>query len=181
MKISWDEYFIDFCKTIQKKSKDPSTKVGCVIVYPDHGICSTGFNGFPRGVLEIPEDYVPFNGYVLGVLQKEYHSKRAENIRQRTENRELKYKFVVHAEANAICNAAKQGHETDGCSIYVPWLPCSRCAGLIVQAGIKEVVLDPEYSNNVELMKRWEEEHKVAKIIFKESKVVVRNMNEGGK
>jgi dCMP deaminase len=50
--MRWDEYFIKMAFLVAEKSKDPSTKVGCVIVGPDNEIRSTGFNGFPRGVAE---------------------------------------------------------------------------------------------------------------------------------
>jgi deoxycytidylate deaminase len=57
----WDEYFINLAGLVAQKSKDPSTKVGCVIVGPDHEIRTTGFNGFPRGVREvtITETHLP--------------------------------------------------------------------------------------------------------------------------
>ncbi len=146
--LGWDEYFIGMCYHVQKKSKDPSTKVGCVIVGPDNGIRGTGFNGFPMGVEDLPERY---------------------------SNRELKYKFVSHSELNAICLAAKWGIELNGCKIYVPWLPCSGCAKAIIQSGIKEVILDKNYKIDPELAKRWADEHEAASIMFQEAGVVVRN------
>lgn len=145
--ITWDEYFINLCYEVSKKSKDPSTKVGAIIVYPDHGICSTGFNGFPRGM---------------------------EDLDARYDDREFKIKAVVHAEANAILNAGKHGHKTDGCILYVPWHPCSGCAKQIDQAGIKEVVIDPDYPMTDALRERWREETEFAKIIFREAKIPVR-------
>ena len=59
--MNWDEYFFDIIKSVSKKSKDPSTQVGCLIVSPNNEIVSTGFNGFPRGVEDryevVPERY----------------------------------------------------------------------------------------------------------------------------
>lgn len=60
---NWSAYFIDMAMLVASKSKDPSTKVGCVIVGPDNEIRSTGYNGFPRGVKEVvqqvPEEHIP--------------------------------------------------------------------------------------------------------------------------
>jgi len=50
--MNWDRYFIEMAMLVAKKSKDPSTKVGCVLVGPENQVISTGFNGFPRGVRE---------------------------------------------------------------------------------------------------------------------------------
>lgn len=116
--MNWDTYFADLCKAVAQKSKDPSTKVGAIIVGPDKEIRSTGWNGFPRGVYDIPERYA---------------------------NREIKYKLVAHGELNAICNAARVGTPLNGCSLYVyPFFPCSECAKAIIQVGIKEIVVISE-------------------------------------
>jgi dCMP deaminase len=90
-------------------SKDPSTKVGAVIVDPRRVVRGMGYNGFPRGVCDTPERYA---------------------------DRPTKYKLVVHAEANAILNATG---DVRGCVLYCTWHPCSACAALIAQAGIAEV------------------------------------------
>ena len=150
--MNWDDYFINLCYEVAKKSKDPSTKVGAVIVYLDNGVCSTGFNGFARGV--------------------------EEKYSIRWEDRTQKYPLVVHAEMNSIFNAARHGHITKGCKIYVPWHPCSNCANAIVQAGISKVILDVNFKEDPELMKRWEKEHNMAKIILKEGGVLVRKSNQ---
>ena len=146
-KLTWDQYFINLCYEIAKKSKDPSTKVGCIIVYQDNGICTTGFNGFARGI---------------------------EDSFERLENRSIKYPMIVHSETNAIYNAAKHGHNTNGCKMYVPWLPCSSCANSIVQSGIVEVIMDGNFVKDPDLMKRWEKEHNMARTILEEGGVVMR-------
>lgn len=112
-KFTWDEYFMKIAETVALKSKDESTKIGAVIVGPNHEIRSTGFNGFPRGF----SDNDP--------------SKQV---------RPIKYKFFEHAERNAIYNAARFGASVDGCTIYCPWPPCSDCARAIIQSGIKRVI-----------------------------------------
>lgn len=112
--ISWDTYFFRLAELVATKSKDPSTKVGVVVVGPDHEIRSTGFNGFPRGV-------------------DETDPKRWE--------RPTKYLFVEHAERNAIYNAARMGLSLKGCTMYMNFhpIPCIDCAKGVVQSGIKEV------------------------------------------
>lgn len=107
----WDKRFIEMAEFVADWSKDPSTKVGAVIVRPDRTIASVGFNGFARGVLDTAE---------------------------RLSNRELKYPLTVHAEINAILSAKEpvRGH-----TLYVsPLSPCTTCAGAIIQAGISQVV-----------------------------------------
>jgi dCMP deaminase len=110
---NWDARFLELARHIAGWSKDPSTKVGCVVVGPDREIRSTGFNGFPRGI----EDNV-----------------------DRLANREMKYPLVCHAEENAIMHAARIGVALKGCIAYVTWPPCTRCARSLIQAGIREIV-----------------------------------------
>ena len=111
---SWDQYYLDICKVVATRSKDPNTQVGCVIIGPNREIRSTGYNSFPRGI----RDDVP----------------------ERLE-RPTKYLWIEHAERNAICNAARAGTATEGCTIFVEIMPCMDCARAIVQAGIVEVVV----------------------------------------
>lgn len=107
---SWDRWYIELAAFVAGRSRDPSTKVGAVIVRPDKTIASVGFNGFPRGVSDDPALYA---------------------------NREEKYKRVVHAEMNAILTAREPLH---GYTMYLSLMPCERCAVHVIQAGIKSVV-----------------------------------------
>lgn len=108
--MSWDDRFLELATVISSWSKDPSTQVGAVIVDDDNRVISIGYNGFPKGI-------------------KDDH---------RLSNRDLKYEMVVHAEANALLFA---NAPVKGCTIYTwPFQPCSRCASLIIQAGIRRVV-----------------------------------------
>ena len=109
----WDRRFLELAKHISKWSKDPSTKVGCVVVGEDREIRSTGFNGFPRGI---------------------------EDDSDRLEDREQKYPLICHAEENAIMHAARIGISLKGNTAYISWPPCSRCARSLIQAGVNEVV-----------------------------------------
>ncbi len=117
MSSKWDERFIELAKHISQWSKDPSTKVGCVVIGEDREIRSTGFNGFPRGIADDSE---------------------------RLEDREQKYPLICHAEENAIMHAARIGVSLKGCGAYVTWPPCTRCARSLIQAGVVEVVYPQE-------------------------------------
>lgn len=109
--LSWDYRFLELAKHIAQWSKDPSTKVGAVIVRPDRTIASVGYNGFPRGVWDQAERY---------------------------NDRQQKYPMVVHAEMNAILSSKEP---LSGYTIYVnPVSPCATCSGAIIQSGIKRVV-----------------------------------------
>lgn len=107
----WDRRFLQLARFIAQWSKDPSTKVGCVVVDDMKRIVSTGFNGLPSGV---------------------------EDTIERLSDRAVKYKMVVHAERNAIIDAKRN---LAGMTAYVwPIMPCSECAAMIIQAGIDKVI-----------------------------------------
>lgn len=107
----WDMRFLRLAREIASWSKDPSTQVGAVIVRPDKTIASLGYNGFPRGIPDRPETYA---------------------------NREEKYRYIVHAEANAIVSAREP---LFGYTLYTLPLPvCQDCCKLALQAGIMRFV-----------------------------------------
>ena len=110
--ISWDEYFMGVAMLAARRSKDPSTQVGCCIVSQDNIIISTGYNGMPKGC---NDDEFPWD---------------------RT-GEDTKYPYVVHAELNAILNA--NGRDLRGSRIYVALFPCNECAKAIIQSGIREI------------------------------------------
>ena len=135
--MHWNEYFFEMCVFVSQKSKDLHTKAGCVIVGPDNEVRSTGFNGFPRGVVD-SETY-PGDNYVI--------TERKILVAERTARPE-KYIWTEHAERNAIYAAARMGTSLKGCKIYVTGLPCFDCCRAIIQAGITEVYIvkyDMEY------------------------------------
>jgi dCMP deaminase len=110
----WDNRFIRLAQEISTWSKDPSKKIGAIIV-KDKRILATGYNGFPKGIDDAPEKY---------------------------ENRELKYELVVHAEMNAIYNATFNGISLKDSTLYVWGLPvCSECTKGIIQVGINRIVM----------------------------------------
>ena len=102
--------FMELAEHVAGWSKDPSTKVGCVIVDQQNRVVSLGFNGFPRGVKDTNLRYM---------------------------DKDVKYLFVAHAERNALDNAPLS---VEGCTLYSPLLPCNECAKSIIQKGIKKVV-----------------------------------------
>ena len=123
--ISWDEYFMGMAVLSALRSKDPSTKVGAVIVSPDNKVISIGYNGMPR---QIDEDQLSWN---------------------KGEGLDSKYLYVCHAEFNAILNT-QVGGTLKGATLYVTLFPCNECAKAVIQTGIKEVVyLDNKYKDTV--------------------------------
>ncbi len=106
----WDQRFLDLAEHISQWSKDPRTKVGAVIVDGKKRVVSIGYNGFPRGVEDIPDRY---------------------------NDRPTKHLFVAHAERNALDNSPMN---VENCTLYVPLVPCSECAKSIIQRGITRVV-----------------------------------------
>ena len=114
--LTWDEYFMGLAHLSAKRSKDPSTQVGAVIVSSEHRVVSIGYNGFPNGC---SDDEFPWD--------------------REGDFGNTKYPYVVHAELNAILNSK---HDLKGCSIYVSLFPCNECAKAIIQAGIRTVVYE---------------------------------------
>lgn len=112
----WEGRFLALAGQVASWSKDPSSKVGCVIIRPDRTIASLGYNGFPRRVADNPS---------------------------LLEDRPSRLMRIVHAEANAIVSSREPLH---GYTMYVwPFPPCASCAGLIIQAGLTRVVaMEPD-------------------------------------
>lgn len=129
----WDLRFLNLSEFISNWSKDPSTKVGAVITDNNNRIISVGYNGFPQDITD----------------------------NDRLENRETKYKIIVHGEMNAILFANRSLHD---CTLYTyPFMPCPRCAGMVIQTGIKRVV---SYNNMPE---RWANEFEISQQLFQEA------------
>lgn len=122
----WDRWFLGMSEYISTASKDPSTKVGAVIVDRDRRIVSTGYNGFPKGI---------------------------EDSEELLHNREKKYKLIIHGEMNAILFAKRS---VEGCTLYTtPFLPCATCSSFIIQSGITRVVSwyvdNPRWNESIQL------------------------------
>lgn len=114
--MNWDSYFMEMAELVASKSKDRSTKVGCVIVGPNHEVRTTGYNGFCRGI--------------------------DDDVDERHERPE-KYLWTEHAERNAIYNAARNGIRIEDCTAYTTVFPCADCARSFIQSGVKRVVTRP--------------------------------------
>ncbi len=136
----WDVRMLEMATMVASWSKDKSRKTGCIITGPNREIRSTGYNGFPRGVVD---------------------STPARHVRP------AKYLWTEHAERNAIYNAARCGTPLDGCTIYLPWYPCAECARAIIQCGITTVVgvepdwNDPKYAEDFKVVVRMLAEARV--------------------
>jgi dCMP deaminase len=115
----WDKRFLEMAALVATWSKD-TTKVGCVIVGSDREVLGVGYNGLPRGVMEL--------------------SGRTE--------RPAKYLWTEHAERNALYNALLTGVKVSGATMYLNWYPCADCARGIIQSGITCVVAGQEPNFN---------------------------------
>lgn len=153
--LRWDRHFLGLAFAHAKMSKDPSTKIGAIIVGPDREIVAAGFNGFPRGIADTPE---------------------------RLNDRDTKIKLVVHAEMNAILAAARIGSAVKDCTMYMAatdasgavWggAPCVRCTVETIQAGIAEVVSWPIKT----APSRWRSDLEEARLLLAEAGVVFREI-----
>ena len=109
----WFNRYMALCDHMAQWSKDPTTKVGAVIVDSQNRVISMGYNGFPRGV--------------------------RDNF-TRLNNRETKHKFTCHAERNALDQAPGS---VEGCTLVSSRFPCVECSKSIIQRGIIRVVTLP--------------------------------------
>lgn len=144
--MNWDNYHMGICDAVSLRSKDESTKLGAVIIGDGNELRSSGYNSFPRGV----DDYVPAR-----------------------QQRPLKYKWFVHAEANAIFNAARVGTPLLGCRIYCAWPPCPNCAMAIISCGIREVVV-----RSLDVPSRWQGDMSISATMLDEAGVVLRALDK---
>lgn len=138
----WDSRFCDMARFVADWSKDPKAKVGAVVFAKRGGDVSIGYNGFPIGVKDSTD---------------------------RLQDSEIKLELIVHAEQNAIIAA---GSRTQGATLYVWGKPiCARCAGSIIQAGIRRVVaLSPEAEKPES---KWRVSGNIAHEMFTEAGVEV--------
>lgn len=136
--LKWDKRFVELARHISTWSKDPSTQTGAVITDSYGRVISVGYNGFSKGVEDTPE---------------------------RLNNREIKYKIIVHCERNALLFAERS---LKGCTLYTwPFMSCSTCAAMVIQAGITRCVAP--WSDNP----RWKDDFELSQQLFKEAEVTV--------
>jgi len=146
--ISWDKLWMDMAYKLSERSKDDATQVGCIIINSDNRIISYGYNGFAEGIEDTEDRW-----------------KRPE-----------KYKRVIHAEENAVLNPTiviKPGKPLFQCRMYITVLPCSKCARIVIQSGVKEVIYKNERGDKNSLL-----EYSLTQEMFKEANVVLRKYNK---
>lgn len=110
--ISWDEYFMNIAREVAKRSKDPSSQNGCVIVDAKRRPISFGYNGLIQG---------------------------ADESKMTLSERPMKYYFAVHSEMNALIFARAS---VEGCTLYTGIASCENCLKHCLQAGIKRIVYE---------------------------------------
>ena len=124
---SWDEYFIELANTAARRATCDRGRSGCVIV-KDKQVLVTGYVGSPMGLPHCDDD-----GHLFKKMLHEDGSVTNHCVR------------TVHAEQNAICQAARRGIALDGATLYCTMTPCRTCAMLIINCGIKRVVCEKKY------------------------------------
>lgn len=143
--MDWTDYFLSIAETVKEKSKDRRTQIGAVIVGSDNEIVSTGYNSFPRGIDDEQED---------------------------RQVRPEKYYWIVHAEMNAILNAARIGVSTKNCTMYLTCgVPCSDCCRGIINSGIKKIYC--KIQDTTRNRDHWDAHAARSRVMFEESGVEV--------
>lgn len=126
MRPTWDSYFMEITKLVASRSSCLRRKVGAVLV-KDKRILATGYNGAPTGMKHCEE---------VGCLRERLHvpsGERHELCRG------------LHAEQNAIIQAARQGTEIVGSTLYCTTAPCSLCAKMLINAGVVRIIYEGNY------------------------------------
>tara|TARA_R110002153_G_scaffold236304_1_gene390422 strand:+ start:1598 stop:2059 length:462 start_codon:yes stop_codon:yes gene_type:complete len=137
---NWDVRYLELAEQVSSWSKDPSRQIGAVAVGTKGQVLAQGYNGFPRGIKDSSLRY---------------------------NDREIKYKFVVHAEQNVIYNATYNGVSLDGATLYVWGLPvCSDCAKGVIQTGIKRVVMPLQ-----EIPDHWVDSWALTQLLLNEANI----------
>ena len=131
MRLSWDEYFMQIAEIVKTRSTCLRRSVGAVIVQ-DRRIVATGYNGAPKGIAHCAE-----RGGCLRQKLNVPSGQRHELC------------MALHAEQNAIIQAATSGQSIDGATIYVTHQPCVICAKMIINAGIKRIVVKEGYPDDL--------------------------------
>lgn len=151
---SWDEYFINIAEAVATKSKDPSTKVGCVIVDKNKRVVSLGYNGLVQG---------------------------ADESKMTLTERPMKYYFSIHAEMNAVLFAHQ---DLTGCTMYNQFATCENCLKYCLQAGIKRFVykqlrVRSHSTNQAKSMTNIETDEAVVRLLSAMPEVKTLNLTNG--
>jgi dCMP deaminase len=155
---SWDAYFMALAKLAASRSTCLSRSTGAVVV-KDKKIIATGYNGSMPGVAHCSDEGVCYRRSIKAPDAGKYDFCRS-----------------IHAEANAIAMAAKQGISVDGGTLYTTLFPCYVCTKLLVSAGIKEIVYEFGYdSKDMERDRHWQEVVKEVKIKIRQVKLTAED------
>ena len=146
---TWDEYFMEVCRAIAKRATCDRGRSGCVIAR-DNQLLVTGYVGAPRGLPHCDDV-----GHQFKKVQHEDGSISQHCVR------------TVHAEQNAICQAAKRGISIDGATLYCKMTPCRTCAMLIINCGIKRVIAEKRYHDSADSIE-----------MFKQAGVILEQLND---
>ncbi len=146
---TWDEYFMEVCRAIAKRATCDRGRSGCVIAR-DNQLLVTGYVGAPRGLPHCDDV-----GHQFKKVQHEDGSVSQHCVR------------TVHAEQNAICQAAKRGISIDGATLYCKMTPCRTCAMLIINCGIKRVIAEKRYHDSADSIE-----------MFKQAGVILEHLND---
>lgn len=128
---SWDAYFMQIAGLVATRATCPRRSVGAILVR-DRRILATGYNGAPSGVAHCPE-LGPDHDWPVGCLRAG-HCIRA-----------------LHAEQNALLQAARNGTTIEGAEVYVTCQPCNTCAKMLINAGVRRVVFEGDYPDDFSL------------------------------
>ena len=146
---SWDEYFMEVCDAISKRATCDRGRSGCVIAR-DKQLLVTGYVGAPAGLSHCDEE-----GHLFKKTLHEDGAVTTHCVR------------TVHAEQNAICQAAKLGLSIDGGTLYCRMTPCRTCAMLIINCGIIRVVCQRRYHDGAD-----------SEALFKKARVKLEYLND---
>lgn len=139
----WSQRYLSLAAEVGSWSKDPRRKIGSIIVGKNGEILSQGYNGFPRNVQDKDDRY---------------------------NDRDLKHMFVVHAEINAILNAARNGTRIEGSTMYLHGLPpCCDCTKAIIQSGIRKLII--QVDGDTKISPNWEKSFEVSRTMLQEAKL----------
>ena len=146
---TWDEYFMEVCRAIAKRETCDRGRSGCVIAR-DNQLLVTGYVGAPRGLPHCDDV-----GHQFKKVQHVDGSISQHCVR------------TVHAEQNAICQAAKRGISIDGATLYCKMTPCRTCAMLIINCGIKRVIAEKRYHDSADSIE-----------MFKQAGVILEHLSD---
>lgn len=154
---SWDEYFIELSRMVARRGTCDRARSGCVIV-KDKRVIATGYVGSPPGLPHCDED-----GHLMHEVLNEDGKISKHCVR------------TIHAEQNAICQAAKYGISLEGATLYCKIESCYVCARMMVAVGIKRVVCEKKY-HGAQLTRDLFKQAGVELVVLKDELATYENM-----